>query len=360
MKTLASLLAYPVRSASSVPPSLKQHIAYTFVRNFAGDFTPGQHQYAAAGTDAAYEAFCKNHSLSPDNEILSDGTRALWIGPRDAKKVMIHLHGGGYVLPAAGYVFEYLYTMREDLKKNLPESQCGPDSNSVLPSILILSYDLSPGAQFPRQLIQANMLLNHMLTVRKYAPKDLILSGDSAGANLALALLSHIVHPHQAVPQSDFPLQEKFLGVILISPWAHFDYSTPAFTTNAIKDDISIPFLENCSKAFLGTAYPHPQDKDTPYTQPAFAPSEWWKDIPVDQILITGGEDEVLVDGIRDLRRHLVEGLGASSDGISGSKHIELVIAKGEAHESPMLDTALGIQTGESAKRIEGWVRSKL
>ena len=199
-----------------------------------------------------------------------------------------------------------------------------------------------------------------MLTVRKYAPKDLILSGDSAGANLALALLSHIVHSHQAVPRSDFPLQEKFLGLILISPWAHFDHSTPAFTTNAIKDDISIPFLENCSKAFLGTAYPHPQDKDTPYTQPAFAPSEWWKDIPVDQILITGGEDEVLVDGIRGLHRHLVEGLGASSDGISGSKHIELVIAKGEAHESPMLDTALGLQTGESAKRIEGWVRSKL
>ena len=147
----------------------------------------------------------------------------------------------------------------------------------------------------------------------------------------------------------------------MISPWAHFDYSTPAFKTNATKDDISIAFLENCSTAFLGTAYPHPQDKDTPYTQPAFAPADWWKDIPVDQILVTAGEDEVLVDGIRDLHKNLSDALtGGARDGVSGNRIVELLVAKDEAHESPMLDTALGLETGPSATRITSWVKSKL
>lgn len=248
------------------------------------------------------------------------------------------------------------------MKKSLPESDFSPEGNPNLPSILVLSYDLSPGVQFPRQLIQATMLLNHLFQVRGLSPKDIIISGDSAGANLALALMSHIVHPHPAVPKAEFPSGEKFLGLILISPWAHFDYSTPAFKSNATKDDISVAFLENCSDAFLGTSYPYAQNSDTPYTQPAFAPSEWWKDIPVDQILVTAGEDEVLVDGIRDLHRNLSEGLlgGVGGDGVSGNRRVELLVAKDEAHESPMLDTALGLGTGESASRITSWVKSKL
>ena len=243
----------------------------------AGDLTARQHQYVFPGSDATYEAFCKSKNIQPDNEILSDGTRALWIGPRDAKKVIVHLHGGGYVLAAPSYTFEYLWKTREDLKASLPESEFSPEGNSNLPSILVLSYDLSPGAQFPRQLIQATMLMNHLFKVKCLSPKDIIISGDSAGANLALALMSHIVHPHPAVPILEFPQGEKFLGLILISPWAHFDYSTPAFKTNATKDDISIAFLENCSTAFLGTAYPHPQDKDTPDRKSTRLNSSHWE-----------------------------------------------------------------------------------
>ena len=37
--------------------------------------------------------------------------------------------------------------------------------------------------------------------------------------------------------------------------------------------------------------------KQDHYNQPVVAPSSWWKDIPVRDVLITGGE-EVLIDEI--------------------------------------------------------------
>ncbi len=359
VKALAALLTSPVRDSKATPPTLKRHVAYSAVRAMTADFSPLQHQYIAKGTDAQYESFCKSYNVNPDNEILTDGTRALWIGPRTAKKVIIHFHGGGYVIPAADYTFKYLHSLREGLRNTLPKSEWESTNNELLPSILVLSYDLSPGVQFPRQLIQATHLLNHAFNKATLglSPSSIILSGDSAGANLALALLSHIAHPRSDVPLVHFPENENFLGLVLVSPWADFNYSHHSFKINERKDDISTAFLVNCSQSFLGTKYPHPVDADTNYTQPARADAGWWKDIPVDRVLVTGGEDEILVDGIRTLGQNLK----AALEGHGGEKRlVEVLISREEAHEAPFLDTALGTESGESARRIESWVKSKL
>jgi hypothetical protein len=36
------------------------------------------------------------------------------------------------------------------------------------------------------------------------------------------------------------------------------------------------------------------------YNQPILAPSSWWKDVVVKDVLITGGDEEVLIDEIRE------------------------------------------------------------
>ena len=36
------------------------------------------------------------------------------------------------------------------------------------------------------------------------------------------------------------------------------------------------------------------------YNQPVVVPNSWWKDIPVKDVLITGGEEEVLIDEVRE------------------------------------------------------------
>lgn len=108
----------------------------------------------------------------------------------------------------------------------------------------------------------------------------------------------------------------------------------------------------NCSTSFLGTAHPHPRDADTNYTQPALAPAHWWAGIPVESVLVTGGEDEVLLDGVRAVAKNLADGLGGG---------VELVVVKDEAHEGPFLAALMGESDfGESARRIQGWAKSKL
>lgn len=264
------------------------------------------------------------------------------------------------MLPAAGYTFEYLFALREGLRASLPESTFSPEvPNEYLPSILVLSYDLSPGVKFPRQLEQANALLDHLLTVVKKSPADIILSGDSAGANLALALLSHIAHPHPSLPLSSFPSASgaKFAGAVLISPWVSFDYAgEKSVSTNAKSDDIGQEFLVKCTTSFLGKPGPWTgtSGPDNNYIEAAHAAGNWWRDVPVDSVLVTAGADEILLDGILKLAKGLREGI----EGRGG--RVEVLVAKGEAHESPFLDKALGEAAGESDKAIEAFVKAKL
>jgi hypothetical protein len=46
------------------------------------------------------------------------------------------------------------------------------------------------------------------------------------------------------------------------------------------------------SNAYMGDA------RQDHYNQPVVVPNSWWKDIPVKDVLITGGEEEILIDEI--------------------------------------------------------------
>ena len=42
-----------------------------------------------------------------------------------------------------------------------------------------------------------------------------------------------------------------------------------------------------------------------PYNQPLVAPADWWRDVPVNEILIVAGSDEVFVDDIAALAKKI-------------------------------------------------------
>jgi acetyl esterase/lipase len=181
----------------------------------------------------------------------------------------------------------------------------------------------------------------------------MILTGDSAGANLILALLSHISHPHPStstpIPQVCLPC--KFHGIVLLSPWVSFTTGTPAYTANALKDCIPTSGIERWSEAFMGTPAPHTENSDH-YNQAATAPSEWWADISANEILIVAGEDEVLLDGIKEFAARLEK---------VKKEILTVVITKGEAHDQPVLDLQMGYKNlGEQARVIRGWVSVRL
>ena len=54
----------------------------------------------------------------------------------------------------------------------------------------------------------------------------------------------------------------------------------------------------------MGCPWPHRERSDF-YSQAITAPSEWWKGLKVENMLVTGGEEEMLIDGIRIFSKKL-------------------------------------------------------
>jgi len=56
----------------------------------------------------------------------------------------------------------------------------------------------------------------------------------------------------------------------------------------------------------MGCPWPHTEVSDE-YNQACTASAEWWEGLKVQQILVTAGEEEVLVDGIKGFVETLSE-----------------------------------------------------
>jgi acetyl esterase/lipase len=143
--------------------------------------------------------------------------------------------------------------------------------------------------------------------------------------------------------------------VVLISPWISFDTSAKSFTKNEYKDCIGPKAGKQWSTAFMNSPWPHASNSDN-YNQAITAPESWWEGLNVEEVLVLAGEEEVLVDGIREFEGKLKRGIG------EGSK-VEFFVAKGEYHDQPSLDLQLGYkeeQEGQQAKKIKKWIGSKL
>ena len=122
---------------------------------------------------------------------------------------------------------------------------------------------------------------------------QIILCGDSAGGNLVLGLLSHLLHPHPSIPPLKLP--QPLLGAALISPWGSFKTAASSYQRNRYKDSIDGSVLRKWSAYFMDDA------AADNYNQPFRAPGSWWKELnsTVKDVIITAGADEVIVDDIQ-------------------------------------------------------------
>lgn len=121
--------------------------------------------------------------------------------------MIIYFPGGGYCLPALPGYFSQLEALSEDIK-----------GHGKPVAVLFAKYDLAPNAQWPRQLEQAVAILRYALQTIGRQPSDIVLQGDSSGGNLALALLSHLAHPHPQVTVPRLLLDGTLGGTLLLSP----------------------------------------------------------------------------------------------------------------------------------------------
>ncbi len=126
---------------------------------------------------------------------------------------------------------------------------------------------------------------------------QILIGGDSAGGNLAAALLAHLTHPHPNVPALTLP--GNLGGALLVSPWVSFTQERESWRTNQKKDALDSATVRIWSNNFMG------KTGNDDWSQPAEAPAEWWKGLPADDVTITAGGCEVLRDDIRALAENI-------------------------------------------------------
>ncbi|PTB53678.1 hypothetical protein M431DRAFT_17178 [Trichoderma harzianum CBS 226.95] len=282
-------------------------------------------------TDLVYSQFAQRTGISENSILLSDGTRCHWIGSQECKRVLLYFPGS-FVLPSSRFHLQFAANCAKTLEREGREA-----------AVLVVSTDLAPGSQYPRQLSQGATALKYLLEKTGRNPSDITLVGDSAAGNLALALLSHIKHPAPDVPLLE--LREDLQGVILASPITDFDATTPSAVENAKKD-----WLDQGAIKTWGDNYAGHSVRDI-YINPGLASEEWWKDIRVKKAIVLFGEYELARDSIETwvtkFKKHNPE--------------TTVILGKGEFHAQPVMDLMRGSKVpSRQAEALKLWLTQSL
>lgn len=293
----ASLFSAPFRGRNGAS-SYRRAVSYACIREIVNSFTVAEGQKMTSSTEKVYRRVAKSQHWTAHTIGLEYDAKGHWLGHSDAKYVMIYFHGGGFVVPATSAHLKFQFQLQKAIRK------LGHDF-----SIFSLSYTLAPKAVYPTQLSQAAAALRFLVKDQGRDPGTILLGGDSAGGNLAMALLSHLAHPHWGVETVD--LGKRMLrGTLLISPWVAFGTKDDSFTRNAKSDYLTAAGMNRATNAYIG-----PGGRHDNYTEAVRASPEWWVDVAnvVSEIMIWGGGGEILIDGIRRFKRNLKAGFNIAA-----------------------------------------------
>lgn len=192
-----------------------------------------------------------------------------------------------------------------------------------------------------------------------------MLAGDSAGGGLALALLSHVLHPKADIPRVE--LHGKLRGSVLISPWVSFSTDFESYTRNRESDTLSAFILKKWSSMYMGEMDAgserevtwEVESKDV-YAEALLADFPWWSglDQVVDGMLVWVGGQELFHEPITCFVSKLKKGWkarGGQEDGIV------VIEGRDEAHIGPILNVSLGYKSKRmSQMAVESWLLDRL
>jgi epsilon-lactone hydrolase len=202
------------------------------------------------------------------------GVPAQVVTAREARPgvTVVHFHGGGYCVGSARIAAAWAARLsgRARCRVVLPEYRLAPehahpaaldDARAVLAALLDPASD--------------NQAADHPATGHPAAPAPLVVSGDSAGAGLALALLVARRHAGQPLPA----------GAMLLSPWLDLTVDRRAIPELVRRDTVLSPaWLEACAAAYAGAA-----DRADPAVSPLLA-----RAAGLPPLLIQSGSDDLL------------------------------------------------------------------
>ena len=174
------------------------------------------------------------------------------------KHAILYCHGGGYTSGNLGY--------SKVLASKLTQ-RTGFD-------VLAFEYRLAPEFPYPAALQDAETVWDYLMHLG-YGARDIVIAGDSAGGNMALALCHKLKKDGRMLPGA----------LLLMSPWTDMTCSGKSYTQRAEIDPmLTLDYLETVGKAYSGSA-----DKKSPLLSPLFGD---FRDFP--PTLIQVGSHEIL------------------------------------------------------------------
>ncbi|EKM76170.1 hypothetical protein AGABI1DRAFT_102467 [Agaricus bisporus var. burnettii JB137-S8] len=250
------------------------------IRYVVTKFNIRQLQYLFGTTRGNYTTWCKQAKQEPQIESIGGDANLLWIGERRPEKVILYLHGGGFLLPPGVTNIAFFAHVVTKLRER-----------GINASVAMLEYTLVPVAAFPTQLKQAVAAINHLMSLG-VDPQDIQLAGDSAGANLILQVLAHLLHPleYENVPPLSLPSPLK--GACLISPWVDLSDIHGTLSSGNSTDMLTAGIIRDWGSQVLG---PVPREY-LGYIEANSAKDDWWKGVDAfaDRVLVTAGREECL------------------------------------------------------------------
>ena len=134
------------------------------------------------------------------------------------QRVILYLHGGAYTILSAHPKDRLLGSLYPGLVQLTAD----------VPHLLAVEYRLSStnSHPFPTALLDALAGYIYLIDVMKYDPSSIIVAGESAGGNLALALTRYLVENQAGSQKDELPsLPSPPSNLLLISPWADLSNS---------------------------------------------------------------------------------------------------------------------------------------
>ncbi len=209
------------------------------------------------------EVYMKDHDFG--------AFQGAWVMPKDERRsgVILYLHGGGYTCGSLEYAKGFAATLA---------SQCGV-------RVFCAAYRLAPENPYPAAVDDALEAYRYLLK-KGYAPRQILLCGESAGGGLIYALCLRLRQEGMELP----------CGLIGISPWVDLTGSGKSYETNRDNDpSLTQELLEFYAKCYT-------TDPTDPLCSPVFGDLTGFPP----SLLFAGG-DEILLDDARALHEKLVQ-----------------------------------------------------
>lgn len=209
------------------------------------------------------EVYMKDHDFG--------AFQGAWVMPKDERRsgVILYLHGGGYTCGSLEYAKGFAATLA---------SQCGV-------RVFCAAYRLAPENPYPAAVDDALEAYRYLLK-KGYAPRQILLCGESAGGGLIYALCLRLRQENMELP----------CGLIGISPWVDLTGLGKSYETNRDNDpSLTQELLEFYAKCYT-------TDPTDPLCSPVFGDLTGFPP----SLLFAGG-DEILLDDARALHEKLVQ-----------------------------------------------------